>query len=187
MASRIQGKNYLIWNEDSEYGEPIKVNKNKLDKSIQKIGGLYAKLAKELDSLRDSNYDAWSIIDDATPYLDGTDAYRYCLRSAEGLQELYDQLQQGNDELPPEHIPSLHELGFRKDYCTRDEIVRYEKVLEDTDEQEIVEEVIIEGKSVRRRKRTIIWEPDENGKHSKKITYKTLPVTKAILKAVSTF
>ena len=57
----------------------------------------------------------------------------------------------------------------------------FEKTLEDSDEQEVVEEIQVTGSGeYLRRKRTIIWDKTTYGRCSRSIKYKKLPIGKKL-------
>lgn len=60
----------------------------------------------------------------------------------------------------------------------------WEKEIETEDLKEITEEIIITEKETLHRMRTLIWEKIENGKKSKSITYRKLPISKKLQKVI---
>ena len=61
----------------------------------------------------------------------------------------------------------------------------YEKTLEDSGEQEVVEEILVTSSGdYLRRKRTIIWDNTTYGRSSKSIKYKNLSIGKKLYKTI---
>ena len=91
--------------------------------------------------------------------------------------DLIQELAENDDDIREElYYTTLKDLGFEPDFHAN---FRWEKVVEDTNEKEVVEEVVFLNK-ILHRKRTIIWKEIEHGKSSKEIIYESLKVDKRL-------
>lgn len=98
------------------------------------------------------------------------------------IEELIDSFKTNDDYIKSaEESMLLSDLGFKNEFWDRN---YWAKVIEDTDEKEIVEEVILRDEmEPLHRERTTIWEKTDFGKSSKSITYKELPLTAELKRA----
>lgn len=179
--STIKGNNYLVWEKDSSH--ITKVNKKKTDKVISNCIKALSYLADTLEKLEESDTELWHLINDETPCYNEYEFADLCNQYSTNLMSLMIGLKINNDEIPEEHI-TLEELGYKKMPFSREECTIYEKILEDTDEKEVVEEIVLMDNDVRRRKRVTFWEKNPHGKHSTSIKYTSLQLTKKITEAI---
>jgi hypothetical protein len=85
-------------------------------------------------------------------------------------------------------IPSYEESETIEDYGYREEWFDsgiFEKKLIDTDEREVVEELLLKGGKFLHRKRTIIWEKNGCSKGSKEILYEDMPIDGNLLRLLN--
>ena len=192
MLSRKEGRNYLILNQDSDI--PVKINRNKLDKRLNRLKKALLTVQKELadtydkDSdlyiiLRDEVFDGYStgeLYDGKSGWIDDI-LYR--------ISSVQETLESEDDEIPDkEDMITLDSLGYRNMYPQ--EARFWEKVIEDTEEKEITEEIILADRTKNpdaghvRRIRTTLWKKTEYGRASTSITYKKLRIGKKLMKAI---
>jgi hypothetical protein len=120
MLSRKEGRNYLILNQDSDM--PVKVNRNKLDKKLNRLKKALSTVQKELagaydeDSnlymiLRDEVFDGYStgeLYDGKSGWIDDV-LYR--------ISSVQETLAGEDDEIPDkEDVITLDHLGYRNMY-----------------------------------------------------------------------
>ena len=92
------------------------------------------------------------------------------------FQTVQNIIEESSDTVPArEEIETLEDIGFHRHWNYDD---FYEKVIEDTDEKEVVEEVVFIGDfvGVIHRLRTTIWDTSKYGKSSREILYDVLPI-----------
>ena len=181
MRSKKEGRNYLI----QLYGiAPYKINRRLTDKlllqSIKHLGALIDvyKKAQEKDCSLSYLLD---LTDDIESTIDKLEAQK------EWTEDNYKYLQTHNDEFRgPETYLTFENLGYRWDmslsrYRKNEWPQAYTKIIEDTDERSIEEEIwIFEDREIMRRIRTTLWDKTDYGKSSRSITYKKKPLTKKI-------
>lgn len=93
------------------------------------------------------------------------------------------QLHTEDDYIPSyEESETIFDAGYREEWI--DSGV-YAKVLEDTEVQEIVEEIILKYEKPIYRKRTTFWEKVSGGRHSKEILYEDLPISDDIARLIN--
>lgn len=98
------------------------------------------------------------------------------------LDVLETDLQESDDEISSyEDAELITDRGYVQEW--HDSGI-YTKVLEDTDDREIVEEVLLREGSFVHRKRTIEWELDGTSKHSKSIIYEDLDINDDLRKVL---
>ena len=186
MLSKIEGKNYVIADDDGR--NRIKINRNKTKESILRITKSIEQIGQKMRELYEKKPDLY--------YLLNQEVFeRYSLDFEEGscwridgvkreLEELLNELETNDDEiLPKEQIAMLRDLGYKKFFG---HMQAWEKVLEDTEEREVVEEILLfdDKREPLRRIRTIMWEKTDYGKSSKSIKYKKLPIGKKLMQAI---
>ena len=180
MKSQIRGRNYIIQYDGEKYYS--KVNKRKLDRSLRRVIDALKVLNSELAYRNDVSdlimeeifcdyaYDDFSYRQDRIKI-----ALEYAI-------ELKEQLETQDDEIPePEEVTFLEDIGFKhlpfvqKGYWT--------KLIEDTEDREVIEELWLSEKPVR-RKRIIDYKKTEFGKSSANIAYKDLSIGKKLMKVI---
>ena len=179
--STIKGKNYLVWEKDSSH--ITKVNKKKTDKVVSNCIKALSYLADTLEELEQSDRELWYLISDESPCYNEYEFIDLCNRYSTNLMGLLIGLKTNNDKIPETHI-TLEDLGYKKMPFGREEYTIYEKIIEDTDEKEVVEEIVLTDDDIRRRKRVTFWEKNNHGKQSTSIKYTSLKLTKKIIEAI---
>ena len=188
MLSRQDNGFYTI--AEDEYDKyPVVVNKELMDNSIQELLSHFQTLLHTIKKLYDEHDDVYNVLMYNIYYLENS------LEIDEGIPMVIDRI---IDELSSlklkldtyqdyiktkDELWTLEDEGFRCTYFT-DDFLQYEKVTEDTDEREVVEEILTTS-PILYRKRTIEWELTSYGKHSKSITYEDLPLTTELKQYIS--
>ena len=188
MKSRVDKKDYCILLEGDRF--PFKLNKKKMDQALSVLIQAFSSTGETLDSICSETPDIWNFICKMAfdleyyynCYTDDYDLKGRVHKALEDLEDLQEQLRAHDDEIPIyEEIVTLPDLGYRKDPVSRHKL--WEKVREDTDEQEIIEEILLLNEPVRRL-RTTLWEKTSYGRSSKSIRYKKLKIGKKLAKAI---
>ena len=185
MLCKKEKRNYVILFDGERF--PEKANIKLTDESLQKLLKSFEDIRSVMKELYDKDYTSYKLLfDNCLEYVitDGDDGRSWKLKNAvESLHDLKDFLNTHDDEIKPEEeVITLTDLGFRlwtwdKSMCI------FEKIVEDTEEHEVVEEVLsINGKPLYRT-RTTEWEKTDYGRSSTSIKYKKLRLTKKIEKA----
>ena len=182
MLTRQSGRNYIY---KTEYDVPTAINKKKTDEALQKLYTHFNAIREELKELYDYNYDIYKLIDEVVfsyACLDVDDGKCWKIScTADEIENLQEKLKT-SDEIPEiDDILTLKDIGYRQESPFEKEW--WTKILEDTDEKEIVEEIILKDTPIRRERKTI-WEKTDYGKSSKEINYKTLKISKKLMKAI---
>lgn len=189
MQTRVDGRNYVILYDDDRI--PEKINKNKVDKSLKKLETALESIRDVIDKAYDDNYDLYRMLDRCVfayyPYCTGLDDGKCStvdnmLYSVRQLQETLKE----DDDIPDykeayENSILLEDLGYKNNWGGRRGV--WEKVLEDTDEKEVVEE-IQRFEDPLRRIRTTYWKKTDYGRSSTKITYRKLRIGKKLMRAI---
>lgn len=160
MNSKIVGRNYAFWNPGDK--TPEKLNKSKTDKSLERLSKAFATIEEELQSVYYGNEGLYNILasyfDNAGMEMDDEKASWRLRHVHDSIDELKASLAEHDDELPDEErLLELSDFGFKPGRFSHREHDYYMKVLEDTDEKEVVEEIIVRKDPIR-RVRTTIWE-----------------------------
>ena len=180
MKSKIRGRNYIILYDGEKYYS--KVNKAKLDRSLKRVIDALEVLNSELEYRNDVS----ELIMDKVFYDYSYDDYSYRrnkIRNAlEYAQELKEQLETHDDEIPePEEVTLLDDIGFR--HRPFDKKGYWTKLIEDTEDREVIEELWLSEKTIR-RKRIIDYEKTGYGRSSTNIEYKILPIGKRLMRVI---
>ena len=197
MLSRKEGRNYVILRQ----GEKIlsKVNKKRTDTKLEKLQSALKTIKNELQDAYDNNPELYHLVQE--------EVFSRCESSYRGLydgsigwiedaiysiSELKEDLAE-DDEIPKEEdIVTLRELGYTKASFSNPNLEFWEKILEDTEEKEVTEEIIYSSRTPAkrpdagpvRRIRTTLWEKMAYGKASTSITYKKLRIGKKLMKTI---
>ena len=191
IKSKIDGHNYIyqIDDEDNIDRGVQRINKNKTDASLRRLRNAITAICDELEKVYKGNYNLYSLIDEEDIFcgnLQLEDGDIHMLRAARNrIAELETMLHTQNDDLdyvPPKEMITLSDLGYK---AVMNRTPFYEKTLEDSDEQEVVEEILVTSSGdYLRRKRTIIWDNTTYGRSSKSIKYKNLSIGKKLYKTI---
>ena len=186
MQSKVIGRNYLILPDGERI--PIKINKNRTDKILSRMQNGLQTFNECVQELYQSNdYELYNFLTKEafdSACLNFYDGKCWNLTYLEQeLEKIGEELLSNDDNIKTaEEAVILEDLGYRDAMWGRTDNW-WEKVLEDTEEREVVEE-IRGGEEAVRRLRTTIWEKTDYGRHSKKILYKTLPIGKKLSRAL---
>ena len=182
MKSKIEKRNYIVLLDDERY--PYKINRKYMDKNIAILKSSLEKIKSVLKNTYNEDYSTYDVLfQHCMDYpLDVNDGKSWKLNSyIEALDELQEVLLTHNDEIKPiEEVSTLEDFGFRL-WVWEKGIYVYEKCLFESDEKEIIEEILNtkDGRLIRRT-RTTLWESTSYGKSSKSIVYDTLRMTKQL-------
>lgn len=187
MRSKIEGRNYVIQQDGEKHS--YKYNKKRVDDVINRLMKASNTIHDILLDLYEDDYNLYEIfisyMFDFGSYYSFQDGTCGAVESiCDGLEELKQQLEEGNDDiLPFEDVATLGDLGFKKDYASRGQI--WVKILEDTDDREIVEEIVhLDDGRYLYRTRTIEWKKTEYGRTSESIVYKNKVIGKNLMKSI---
>lgn len=185
MLTKLEGENYILATD--KYDKyPTIVNKDKLDYWLEKMEDYLESIGDAMIRLHDSeDEDDHAVYDilNMCMYDDFADGRNYKLGDMIGdIISLRANLESDDDIAPIEDLWTLEDEGYYHhwgDKC-------YEKVIENSEEKEVVEEIWLDHRKPRRRLRTTIWEQiDKNGKHSKDIRYEDLPIDEKLAKTIN--
>lgn len=187
MLSRQEGRNYLILLDGERF--PVKINKNKLDRTLGALEKALQAIQKEIGDAYDTNYELYSILQNVVFGYYGLAADRVVDGKNEwvedtlySLKEIKEQLATGNDTImAAEYVTTLRDIGYQKTYGRQGQ--SWEKTIVDNDDVEIVEEIYI-GDEILHRKRTTVWQKTDYGKASTEIIYKNLPISKKLAQII---
>lgn len=173
---------YRILMDDSRF--PIEVRQAELDYHLTELKSRIEDLIAYLHDMYDTDSGIEQIIEEvmASSMMDYSCGHSWKLdnlvHEIEGLQS---QLQEDCDDVPSvEDIETIEDYGFHNFYDRR----FYEKVLEDTEEKEVVEEIVLKYNPPLYRKRTTIWEKTDYGRTSKQIIYEDLILSDDMLRLI---
>ena len=191
MLSRKVGRNYVILGSDNMV--PIKINKNRTDRKLNRLKSALSTIQKELADAYNEDSDLYTILRDEI--FDGYDT-RGLYDGRSGwvddvlyrISDVQETLDGEDDEIPEEEdIITLEDIGYADARLYGCRI--WEKTIEDTEEKEVTEEIIC-GNAKNpdatpiRRVRTTLWEKTEYGKASISITYRKLRIGKKLRKVI---
>lgn len=163
---------------------PCELDKEHVDFVLSDFLNHFKEIQKGIERLYDYDYELYRLLfKDTYNTLDVSDGRSWKLSDIISIiEDLQESLETNDDEIKSaEESIILNDLGFRREYW--DERI-WTKILEDTDEKEVVEEVILlKGSEPLHRKRTTIWEKVPGGKSSKSIVYEDLPISEELRKA----
>ena len=188
MQVRKQGRNYIIKTTDDFI---YKVNKKEVDKKIEKLLKLLTEIDEEKKEL-ENDYYVSKLLSDANVFDEYNNVDYRLHDSIDSLLHLKEILisaeNEDFEEKKSEPFWTLttegFNLDFRGDISSEKFPLIFSKTIEDTDEKEVVEEVIISQDSETHRLRTIIWEKTDFGRSSKEIVYRNLKTSKNLQRAI---
>lgn len=179
MLINASKNEYTILEEEAK--TPIALNRKKTDELYTILAEKFAEIGNILmyeDDSAEARFLEENVLSDYA--LDSIDCDTIKNLSADILK-LLEKLQNGKDKIPePEELMTLEDIGFKQEWGSK---YFYEKVLEDSDEITIVEELQIKGKPLY-RKRTTVWTKIKGGRESKEIIYEDLKLDKKLRKIV---
>ena len=184
MKSRIEGRNYIVLPNEAKF--PVKLNQKRVNKTLMELDVSLKKIQFLMKQLYETDYDAYKLIVNQVfgeNVFDFDEGKSHQLNMMiDNLDEFYQQLLTGNDEIPArEEIETLEDLGYSCRMLDRNNVV-YEKILKKEENEDVIEQIFEwEGKVVRWI-RTIHWEESEFGR-SGKSTRRKIGNTKRLIKA----
>ena len=155
---------------------PVRINKKETDAALKKMNHALTDLIDVFRDAYEHNVDLYDILKESFFDFDISEGkswrFDYAKRTCD---EMIQSLSENDDDIKDElYYTTLKDLGFKQDYAEK---YFWEKILEDTKEKEVVEEVLFLDKPVY-RKRTIIWEKTNYGRSSKDIIYEDMKINK---------
>lgn len=197
MLSRKEGRNYVILRQGEKI--PSKVNKKRTDDKLKKLQSALKTIKDELQDAYDNDPELYHLMQEEV-FSRCECSYRELYDGSIGwiedaiysISELKENLAE-DDEIPKEEdVVTLRDLGYTKASLSSPDLEFWEKILEDTEEKEVTEEIVYSslppakelGAEPVRRIRTTLWERMAYGKASTSITYKKLRIGKRLMRAI---
>ena len=181
MRSKKIGDKYRIHCDFSRFPKEVGIKETEevLKKTEKSINDFYHSL-KEIRDEHQKVYDIISslIAEKCSMFLCDEESL---LDLKKYIEEIREELENNDDDVPAEEeIVNLRDKGFKRIFGY-EAVSLWEKVLEDTDEREVVEEISIrDGEIYNHRKRTTLWEKTEYGRASKNIDYEDMPINEEL-------
>ena len=183
IKATVKGYNYLIQNDSDRH--TIKINKKRTDRTLKRISESLKVIRQEVKNAYDHDPSLYYLLD----YLFGDTRIEVrdgeCIfldNALEDITKLQDVLETHDDViLVTGEDETLLDLGYKFN-AAYGKI--YEKTIEDTEEREIVDEILITEEGPLRRIRIIEWEVSEYSRSSKSIKYRKLPIGKKLKRAI---
>ena len=176
MLTRKEGRNYVIYGD-----KKLTINAIQTDEAISYLINNISKLSKMIDDMYRTNPELYYLLFEEVGY--EPDAHsgnfhnmNYFVETLKEFQENLKTDDEIEEETKEAYEPDLEVYGFRN---TGGGL--YEKILENTDEREVAEEVYLP--EMLYRTRTVLWQKTRYGKQSKDIKYKKLRWNSALKKA----
>lgn len=187
MLTKLEGENYILATDKYDR-YPTVVNKDKLDYWLAKMEDYLESIGDAMIRLYDSEDEddnAVYHILNSCMYDKFEDGRNYQLGDMIGdIISLRANLESDDDITPVEDLWTLEDEGYSH-YFGWGGKYYYQKVIEDSKEREVVEEIWLDHRKPRRRLRTTIWEQiDGNGKSSEDIRYEDLPIDENLAKII---
>lgn len=197
MLSRKEGRNYVILRQGKKI--PSKVNKKRTDAKLEALQSALKTIKNELLDVYDNDPELYHLMQEEV-FSRCECSYRELYDGSIGwiedaiysISELKENLAE-DDEIPKEEdVVTLRDLGYTKASLSSPDLEFWEKILEDTEEKEVTEEIVYSslppakelGAESVRRIRTTLWEKMAYGKASTSITYKKLRIGKRLMRAI---
>ena len=182
MKTRKDGINYII--ADSEYDKyPRVIDKELLDKNLAELKEIFNLLKSKFENLYEKNYDIYRVILDSSWNFDKFDfdeGRSYVINSIiTDIKDFQETLLTDDNIKSKEELWTLEDEGYRRDYTFKS---RWYKVLNDTEEEEKIEEIFTDIPL--RRNRTIFWNIVDHGRSSREIIYEDLPIDNQLLQFI---
>lgn len=187
MLTKLEGEDYII--AKSKFDKfPMRMNKDDLDFYLEKmencleeIGDTMMKLYNSEDKSDNNIYNVMNScllqhFEEGRNFLLGDIISEFI--------SLRMKLESDDDITPPENLLTLEDIGYKNKAWWYEGC--YEKMIEDSRQKEVVEEIWLNHRKPQRRLRTIIWElTDRHTRTSKEITYEELPIDEKLGKIIS--
>lgn len=186
MLTKLEGENYILATD--KYDKyPTIVNKDKLDYWLEKMEDYLESIGDAMIRLHDSedenDHAVYNILNSCM-YDKFDDGRNYQLGDMIGdIISLRVNLESDDDITPVEDLWTLEDEGYSRHPGWEDKY--YEKMIENSEEREVVEEIWLDHRKPMRRLRTTIWEQtDRYTKSSKDIRYDDLPIDENLAKII---
>ena len=168
-----------------------KIGRRSACRTLGRLSKLLSKIDCLVSEISEKNGELYYLLKNEildAPVIDITDSSDFSRKNnIANIQETLDEIKSAPKVtvLPKENIlVTLESLGYNNMYFHVSRFW-YEKVLEDTDEKEVTEEIQEVNGQMLRRIRTTLWEATPYGKSSTSITYRKLRNTKRLENAFS--
>lgn len=172
---RVDGK-YRILADGSHL--PEEIPQEEANEALSRLGAALQALRDALSDIHRGSGALGDVVAEAMEsacldYDDGRERHLDCLTDA--VEAIRERLAECDDDIPSyEDSETVLDAGYRAETYGHNAI--YVRVIEDSDEREVVEEVVLRDDGVLHRMRTTIWEEVPGGRHSKEIRYEDLPL-----------
>lgn len=165
---------------------PEEVSQHETDELLDRLGNAVQEvraILMEAYQRDDAVSDMVRILMDAADLScnDGCEWHLDCL--ADEIEQMKETLAEDDDVPSYEESETVFDMGYRSERYGIDDGF-YVKVIEDSDEQEVVEEIILGHGEPIYRLRTTVWEEVPGGRHSKEIRYEKLPVDEEMARLI---
>lgn len=167
---------YRIMYDDDHI--PVELDKDLVDRRLGNLLESLNAVKNNIKKLYDYEDEIYRLVfEEHYNTLEVDDGISYRLEDLISIvEDIIEKLHNDSDNIDePAKCVMLSDLGFKPVDYVKD---MWEKVIEESDEYDVIEEVLLLSKT--RRKRTTIWEKTDYGKSSKSITYEELPMTEEI-------
>ncbi len=183
MKSKIDKRSYVVLLDEERF--PLKLNRKRTDKALLELSADFGKISNIMKTAYNTDYNLYVFLRDI---LSDSSTFDFDEGRDWRLEEIFKSIEQTHKELLTNHdeikseeeVLTMEDLGFRS-FSFRP--IMYEKLIDDTDEKEVTEEVFEWEGKLRHRFRTTIWEKVSYGKSSKEIKYKEARITKRLATA----
>lgn len=179
MKSKVEGRNYVVQFDGDDFS--TKLNKRKTDKVLRTLSDSLQKIMDCLQNDVNTDVDLYDFV--RVLFFDNNfdeEVLKVLLSDVNCAKEI---LATHNDEIVEEKdVLNLEKLGYKPlRWMARP---FYEKLLEDTNEKEVTEEIQCYNGTILRRLRITLWETKPGVRSSKSIRYRRLKVGKKLLHAI---
>ena len=179
MKSKVEGRNYIVQFDGDDFSS--KLNKRKTDKILKTLADSLKKISDCLQTEVKEDMDIYDFIR-VLFYDDNFDegTVKALLSDVNYAQEV---LATHNDTIEDRmSVIGLENLGYKPLHWMSRPF--FEKVLEDTNEKEVTEEIQCYNGTMLRRLRITLWETKPGVRSSKSIRYRKLKIGKKLLRCI---
>ena len=189
MRSCIKKNTYRILHDEERFATTL--NKSKTDKTLKKLLTNFEELEKTLETLYNNEPEIYEFIQTEIygieAYLDVNEGRSYVLQETmRNIRETQEALATNKDKIPEdEDVTILEDIGFKKEIFSPASVEGYyTKTLCDTEEKEVIEEIIMMKDKTLHREREVLWEETKYGRASKSINYTDMPTDEKLKKII---
>ena len=184
MLTKRNGENYIIAQEKNDK-YPIEINQKVMDESLKTLQDALVTIADLMQGLyNDGHYNLYHLFNDHIFAEEFDSGDNWGLNdSISFLKELEYKLTTDDEITPFEELETLEDRGYKSHPADKR---WYERIIEDSDKREVVDEICwdLSHRNPLRRRRTIIWEKTDYGRKSKTIEYEKLPIDNSLMKCI---